>query len=52
MKQEPKRFDHDPYPATKARQGEIILKTPARRAMFIAGLAAIVVLLAVVGWLA
>ena len=32
-----------PYPAEKARQGEIILKTPLQRAVFIAGLAAIVV---------
>ena len=27
-----------PYPAEKARGGEIILNTPARRAIFIAGL--------------
>jgi len=29
----------DPYPAEKARAGEIILNTPARRAIFVAGLA-------------
>jgi hypothetical protein len=32
------------YPAEKARGGEIILKTPARRAIFIAGLAGAVLL--------
>jgi hypothetical protein len=32
------------YPAEKARGGEIILNTPARRAIFIAGLAGAVVL--------
>jgi len=32
------------YPAEKARQGEIILKQPWQRAIFIAGLAAAVVL--------
>ena len=34
----------DPYPAEKARGGEIILRTPARRAIFIAGLAGAIVL--------
>lgn len=34
----------DPYPAQKARGGEIILSTPARRAIFIAGLAGAVFL--------
>ena len=34
----------DPYPAIKARGGEIILTTPARRAIFFAGLAGAVVL--------
>ena len=29
----------EPYPAEKARGGEIILRTPARRIIFIAGLA-------------
>ena len=34
------------YPADKARQGEIILRTPARRAIFIGGmLAALAVVL-------
>jgi hypothetical protein len=28
----------DPYPAEKARQGEIILKEPWQRAVFIVGL--------------
>jgi hypothetical protein len=31
------------YPAEKARQGEIILKTPLQRAIFIAGLAGMIV---------
>lgn len=33
-----------PYPAEKARGGEIILNTPARRWIFIAGLVGAVVL--------
>jgi hypothetical protein len=33
-----------PYPAEKARGGEIILKTPARRAIFLAGLVGAVLL--------
>jgi hypothetical protein len=33
-----------PYPAEKARGGEIILHTPTRRIIFIAGLAGVVVL--------
>jgi hypothetical protein len=33
-----------PYPAEKARGGEIILRTPLRRAIFITGLAGAVVL--------
>jgi hypothetical protein len=32
------------YPAEKARGGEIILRTPARRIIFIAGLASVFVL--------
>jgi hypothetical protein len=32
-----------PYPAEKARGGEIILRTPLRRAIFIGGLIAVVV---------
>jgi hypothetical protein len=33
-----------PYPADKARGGEIILRTPLRRAFFIGGLAGAAVL--------
>jgi len=33
-----------PYPAEKVRSGEIILNTPARRAIFIAGLIGVFVL--------
>jgi hypothetical protein len=33
-----------PYPAEKARGGEIILRTKARKAIFIAGLAGCVLL--------
>jgi hypothetical protein len=33
-----------PYPATKARGAEIILNTPARRAIFFAGLVGAVLL--------
>lgn len=32
-----------PYPAEKARGGEIILRTPLRRAIFIGGLIGVVV---------
>jgi hypothetical protein len=38
-----------PYPAEKARGGEIILNTPGRRAVFIAGLLGAVVLAIVLG---
>ncbi|HTB02198.1 MAG TPA: peptide ABC transporter permease [Bradyrhizobium sp.] len=41
-----------PYPAEKARGGEIILNTPGRRAVFIAGLAGAVLLVIVLGLLA
>lgn len=37
------------YPAEKARQGEIILRTPARRIIFIAGLAGAVILALILG---
>lgn len=37
---------------TQARQGDIILRTPLRRAVFIAGLAGIVVVGLIVAWLA
>lgn len=39
----------EPYPAEKARGGEIILNTPRRRAVFIAGLLGAVVLAIVLG---
>ncbi len=32
-----------PYPAEKARGGEIILRTPLRRAIFIGGLVAVAI---------
>jgi hypothetical protein len=38
------RRREDPYPAVKARGGEIILTTPTRRALFFAGLAGAVLL--------
>lgn len=31
-------MDQKPYPAGKAREGEIILNTPLRRPVFLAGL--------------
>ena len=37
-------MDQKPYPAEKARGGEIILNTPARRAVFVAGLIGAIVL--------
>lgn len=37
------------YPAEKARQGRIVLTTPARRVIFFAGLAGIVVLVLFLG---
>ena len=37
-------MDQKPYPADKARGGEIILNTPARRAIFLAGLIGAVIL--------
>jgi hypothetical protein len=36
------------YPADKARGGEIILRTPARRAIFLAGLIGALVLAALI----
>jgi hypothetical protein len=40
-----------PYPAEKARGGEIILRTPLRRAIFIGGLIGVaVVALALAVW--
>jgi hypothetical protein len=41
-------MDEKPYPAEKARGGEIILKTPAGRAIFLAGLIGAVVLAVIV----
>jgi hypothetical protein len=40
----------EPYPAEKARGGEIILNTPLRRWVFIAGLAGAVVLVLVLSF--
>ena len=40
----------EPYPAEKARGGEIILKTPARRAIFLSGLIGAVVLVLVLAF--
>jgi hypothetical protein len=37
-------MEQKPYPAEKARGGEIILNTPARRAIFLTGLFGAVVL--------
>lgn len=37
-------MDQKPYPAEKARGGEIILNTPLRRAIFVAGLIGAIVL--------
>jgi hypothetical protein len=42
--QRPPAGPRRPYPATKARQGEIILKSPWQRAVFIAGLAGVLVI--------
>lgn len=39
------------YSAEDVRQGEIILRTPLRRAIFIAGLAAAVILPLLLMWL-
>ena len=38
------RHRQDPYPAVKARSGEIVLTTPTRRAIFFAGLVGAVML--------
>ena len=40
-------MDQKPYPAEKARGGEIILNTPFRRAIFLSGLIGTVVLVIV-----
>jgi hypothetical protein len=39
-----RRIDQKPYPAEKARSGEIILNTPFRRAAFLSGLIGAIVL--------
>jgi hypothetical protein len=41
-----------PYPAEKARAGRIVLNTPTRRGIFIAGLAGAIVLALLLGLLA
>ena len=41
-----------PYPAEKARGGDIVLNTPGRRAIFIAGLAGAALLVVILGLLA
>jgi hypothetical protein len=40
-------MDQKPYPAEKARGGEIILNSPLRRAIFLAGLIGTIVLVLV-----
>ena len=42
--QPPPQQEPQPYPADKARGGEIILRTPTRRFIFIAGLVGAVLL--------
>jgi hypothetical protein len=42
----------EPYPAEKARGGTIILNTPARRLIFIAGLVGAVLLVIILGLVA
>jgi hypothetical protein len=42
----------EPYPAEKARQGEIVLRTRLQRIIFIGALVACVVLVLVLGLLA
>jgi hypothetical protein len=39
------------YPADKARQGDIVLRTPARRAIFIGGMLAALVLVLIAQYL-
>jgi len=48
---EPAPPKQEPYPAEKARGGVIVLNTPARRWIFLAGLAGAVVLVLVLGFL-
>lgn len=49
---DPVNGPREPYPARKARQGSIVLRAPARRRLFVGGLAAIVVLLFLIALLA
>lgn len=46
-----KERESNVYPAEKARQGEIILRTPLRKAIFLGGLAAFVLLAVIFGML-
>jgi hypothetical protein len=48
---QPARPPKEPYPAERARGGEIILTTPLRRWVFISGLAGAVALVLVLGLL-
>ena len=48
----PNRHEMKPTPARNARQGEIVLKSPGRRTIFIAELAGIVVLGLILGLVA
>lgn len=51
---EPRSHEHEhrpTYPASKARQGEIILKTPWQRAVFITGLAGFFIVALVLAFL-
>lgn len=51
--QQRREAERQGYPAEKARQGRIVLRTRAQRLIFIAGLVAVVVLAVVVRvWLA
>jgi hypothetical protein len=52
MSERPKQEPRESYPAEKARQGEIILRPPALRLIFIAGLVGAVVLALVIQWAA
>ena len=45
------RPKQEPYPAEKARGGDVILDTPLKRWVFIAGLVGAVVLVLVLGFL-
>jgi len=50
--EQPYRSPPQPYPAQKARQGVIILDTPAKRAIFVAGLVGVVLLAIVLAYTA